>query len=208
MVSLFVLAVSLSSGVLFARGGYLNTVAGALVSVAASILDGCDGEVARLKMQDSAFGCWLETVCDYLYYVFIFAGLTLGLMKSSGSDIWLAWGGVLLFGAVMTFLATAFSRHRLAQRRPEDLLRIWQSQADTRKSNSLLFIGRRTEFLVRRCFMPYALLAFAVLNFTKLAFILCAVGSNVAWIVSLYSCFVFTASKRRIAIAPTLASGD
>jgi len=208
MVSLFVLGVSFSSGVLFARGGYLNTVAGALVSVAASILDGCDGEVARLKMQDSAFGCWLETVCDYLYYVFIFAGLTLGLMKSSGSGVWLEWGGILLFGAVMTFLATAFSRHRLAQRRPEELLRIWQRQAETRKSNALLFIGRRTEFLVRRCFLPYALLAFAVLNLTKLVFVLCAVGSNVAWIVSLYSCFVFSASRRRVAIAPTPAAAN
>ena len=208
MVSLFVLGVSFSSGVLFARGGYLNTVAGALVSVAASILDGCDGEVARLKMQDSAFGCWLETVCDYLYYLFIFAGLTLGLMKSSGSGVWLGWGGMLLFGAVMTFLATAFSRHRLAQRRPEELLRIWQTQAETRKSNALLFIGRRTEFLVRRCFLPYALLAFAVLNLTKLVFILCAVGANVAWIVSLYSCFVFTASRRRVAIASNPATAN
>ncbi|MBV8808648.1 MAG: CDP-alcohol phosphatidyltransferase family protein [Acidobacteriaceae bacterium] len=208
MVSLFVLGVSFSSGVLFARGGYLNTIAGALVSVAASILDGCDGEVARLKMQDSAFGCWLETVCDYLYYVFIFAGLTLGLMKSSGSGVWLGWGGILFFGAVMTFLATAFSRHRLAQRRPEELLRIWQRQAETRKSNALLFIGRRTEFLVRRCFLPYALLAFAVLNLTKLVFILCAVGSNVAWIVSLYSCFVFTARKRPAVIVPIPVTGD
>jgi phosphatidylglycerophosphate synthase len=208
MVSLFVLGVSFSSGVLFARGGYLNTVAAALVSVAASILDGCDGEVARLKMQDSAFGCWLETVCDYLYYVFIFAGLTLGLLKSSGSGVWLGWGGILLFGAVMTFVTTAFSRHRLAQRRPEELLRIWQRQAETRKSNPLLFIGRRTEFLVRRCFLPYALLAFAVLSLTKLAFILCAVGSNVAWIVSLYSCFVFTASRRRVAIAATPATAS
>jgi phosphatidylglycerophosphate synthase len=208
MVSVFVLGVSLSSGVLFARGGYLNTVAGALLSVAASILDGCDGEVARLKMQDSAFGCWLETVCDYLYYLFIFAGLTLGLMKSSGSGVWLGWGGILLFGAVMTFLGTAFSRHRLTQRRPEELLRIWQTQAETRKSNALLFIGRRTEFLVRRCFLPYALLAFAALDLTKLVFILCAVGSNVAWIVSLYSCFVFTASRRRVAIASTAATAN
>ena len=59
---------------------------GAILSVFASILDGCDGEVARLKLQDSAFGCWLETVCDYLYYVFIFAGMIIGLL--GGPSTW------------------------------------------------------------------------------------------------------------------------
>lgn len=206
MVSLFTLGVSFASGAFFACGGYVNTLAGAALSIAASILDGCDGEVARLKIQDSAFGCWLETVCDYLSYVFVFAGLTVGLMRSSGSSMWLTWGAVLLSGAVMTFLATAFSRHRLARQRPEDLLRIWQKEAESRKANPLLFIGRRTEFLVRRCFMPYAVLVFALLNLTQLLFILCAVGSHAAWIISLYSCLVFRSSRPRRAVTATPAA--
>src|SRR4051794_23964660 len=44
----------------------LEYLIGAVLSVSASILDGCDGEVARLKLMESDFGCWLETVCDYL----------------------------------------------------------------------------------------------------------------------------------------------
>ena len=56
-----------------------------ILSLFASILDGCDGEVARLKLQESAFGCWLETICDYLYYLFIFVGMTIGLLRSTGN---------------------------------------------------------------------------------------------------------------------------
>ena len=51
---------------------------GAFLSLAASILDGCDGEIARLKYQESALGCWIETFGDYSYYVAIFVGLTIG----------------------------------------------------------------------------------------------------------------------------------
>ena len=56
MVSLFTLAVGVVSGFFFACEGYWNTVFAAVLSVSASILDGCDGEVARLKLQESEFG--------------------------------------------------------------------------------------------------------------------------------------------------------
>ena len=48
----------------FFIGRLLECLLGAVLSVFASILDGSDGEVARLKLQESDFGCWLETICD------------------------------------------------------------------------------------------------------------------------------------------------
>lgn len=205
MVSLFTLGVSFASGVLFAFGGYFNTLIGAALSLVASILDGCDGEVARLKLQESDFGCWLETICDYLYYLFLFVGMTIGLQKSSGTGFCVIWGGVLIFGAIMSFLATGFSRHRLAANRPEQLLGIWQTQAARRRSNAFLYIGRHTEFIVRRCFLPYAIAFFALLNITQVAFVLCAVGANVVWPIALYSCRTFTAARSR-SVGTTAAS--
>ena len=84
MVSILTLGVGFVSGVYFAMGGYWNTLFAALLSLWASILDGCDGEVARLKLLESDFGCWLETVCDYLYYLFIFSGMAIGLIRTVG----------------------------------------------------------------------------------------------------------------------------
>jgi phosphatidylglycerophosphate synthase len=189
MVSLFTLGVSFLAGVFFALGGWRNMLVGAILSVFASILDGCDGEVARLTFQDSAFGCWLETVCDYLYYVFIFAGMTIGLLARG--PIYLVWGSVLFFGAVATSLTTALQRRRMAGARPEQYLSLWHAQASRRSSNPLLSLGRHTEFLIKRCCMPYLILAFAVFGATYMAFIGAAVGSNIAWPIVLYSYFTF-----------------
>lgn len=196
MVSGFTLGVSFVAGVSFALGGYWDTLLGAILSVWASILDGCDGEVARLKLQVSDFGCWLETACDYLYYLFIFAGMAIGLERSSGNRAFWAWGGALLFGAVLTILIAWFERSRLSGKHPEQFLAIWQKNAETRLSNPLLYLGRHCEFIIRRCFLPYALLAFALLNSTWLALYMSAIGANIAWIISLYSRFAFSAKSR------------
>ena len=197
MVSFFTLGVSFLSGVCFALGGRADMVLGAFLSVFASILDGSDGEVARLKMQDSAFGCWLETVCDYLYYVFLFSGMMIGLLRRG--PVYLVWGSMLFFGAGATILATAMQRRKMAGARPEQYLTLWQAQASKRSSNPFLYLGRHTEFLMRRCCMPYLVLAFALFGGTYMAFIGAAVGSNIAWPIALYSYFSFNPLRKSYA---------
>ena len=91
MVSLFTLALSLVAGACFAFGGYWNCLIGALLGVLGSILDGCDGEVARLKLQVSDFGCWLDTICDYLYYFVTFAGVIIGVLRGNGDPSLAGW---------------------------------------------------------------------------------------------------------------------
>jgi phosphatidylglycerophosphate synthase len=196
MVSLFTLGVSFLAGVFFALGGRANMLIGATLSVFASILDGCDGEVARLTFQESAFGCWLETVCDYLYYVFIFAGMLIGLLARG--PVYKVWGTLLFFGALTSFLTIALQRRRLAGARPEQYLAIWQGQASKRRSNPLLYLGRHTEFLIRRCCMPYLFLAFACFGGTYLAFIGAAVTANIVWPIALYSSFKLEPVRTRL----------
>lgn len=191
-VSLFVLGVSLACGFFYGRGGYWNCLIGALLAVAGSILDGCDGEVARLKLQSTAFGTWVDTICDYIYYVVAFGGMTFGLARSSGLKSYLAWGGALLVGALGTFFTVSLSRQRLAGARPEKLLAVWQQKAESRSSNPFLYFGRNTEFIIRRCFHPYALVFFALINATNVAFVTAAVGANIAFLIALYAHLDFT----------------
>jgi phosphatidylglycerophosphate synthase len=206
MVSLFTLGVSFMAGVFFASGGYRNMLLAAMLSLFASILDGCDGEVARLKLQESDFGCWLETICDYLYYLFIFAGMTIGLVRGSATKSYLLWGGLLIFGAVVSFLVTGLQRHRLAAGRPEQLLTIWQTQAASRRANPFLYIARHTEFIIRRCFLPYAILFFALFNITQVAFILSAVGANIVWLIALYSHRTFDSGQTSALASPPVSA--
>ncbi len=200
MVTIFTLKVGFASGVFFAFGGYWSKLLGAILCLGASILDGCDGEVARLKLQESAFGCLLETVCDYLFYLFLFVGMTLGLWRSSGYRMYLICGGLLLFGAVASFLATGWQRHRLAAERPDQLLKIFQTQAEARSSNPLLYFGRHTEFIIRRCFFPYALLVFALFNIMNVAFVLSAIGANLVWPIALHSSHAFGRAGSGVAV--------
>ena len=195
MVSLFTLGVSFAAGIFFALGGYWYVLTGAVLSWLASVLDGCDGEVARLKLQESAFGCWLETICDYLYYLFIFAGMTIGLTRTSGNWSYLVWGGFLVSGAIASFLTTGLQRHQLTSGRPEQYLGVWHKAADSRRSNPLLYLGRHTEFIIRRCFLPYVFLFFALFNIMNWLLVGATLGANVVWIIALYSHLTFTRAQ-------------
>jgi phosphatidylglycerophosphate synthase len=207
MVSLFTLGVSSAAGASLALGGYWNMLAGAILSWFSSVLDGCDGEVARLKLQESAFGCWLETICDNLYYLFIFSGLTIGLVRSSGNRSYLVWGCVLLFGAITSFLMTGVQRNQMTNGKPEQYLQEWHKKADSRSSNPLLYLGRNAEFIIRRCFLPYVILFFALFGILNWFLIGASVGANIVWIIALYSYLTFT-SSRTIALPGSTALGE
>src|SRR5947199_8005019 len=69
--------------VFFVRGDYLNVVIGAAIFQAFSILDGCDGEIARAKNLESRFGERLDHFCDFLASLLYVLALGLGLHRSS-----------------------------------------------------------------------------------------------------------------------------
>jgi phosphatidylglycerophosphate synthase len=195
MVSLFTLVMSLAAGVCFAVGGYWNCLIGAVLGVVTSILDGCDGEVARLTLQVSDFGCWLDTICDYLYYIVTFAGIAIGLMRGKDEPIFAGCCVAIFVGALMTFIVAGIGRSRLSGNRPEQYLQVWQKNAEQRSAGLLVRLGRHTEFIVRRCFLPYLLLALAIFNATELFIYMAAFGANVAWIVALRSLIAFSAKS-------------
>ena len=76
-ISIFVLPVIAS--VFLARGDYVSVIIGAAVFQAFSILDGCDGEIARAKNLESKFGERLDYFCDFLASLIYVLALSLGL---------------------------------------------------------------------------------------------------------------------------------
>ena len=92
-LSVILVAIGLYAAWLFSIGHYWTGVLGGFLSLAASVLDGCDGEIARLKYQESALGCWIETVGDYSYYLAIFVGLTIGAVRQTQWAIFYWFGG-------------------------------------------------------------------------------------------------------------------
>ena len=84
---------------------------------------------------------------------------------------------------------------KLSSARPERYLLEWHKKADSRSSNPLLYLGRHTEFIIRRCFLPYVILFFALFGIMNWFLIGATVGANIVWIVALYSYLTFTPSR-------------
>ena len=80
-ISIFVLP--LIACVFLVRGDYVSVVIGAAIFQAFSILDGCDGEIARAKNLESKFGERLDYFCDFLASLLYVLTLGLGLHRSS-----------------------------------------------------------------------------------------------------------------------------
>jgi len=96
-VTLVGTAIGLAGAALLARGTYAAGVFGTLLFLLAAIVDGCDGEVARLTFRESAFGQKLDVTTDNLVHLAIFVALAVGLQRRT-SDGHVAVLAALLVG--------------------------------------------------------------------------------------------------------------
>ncbi|MBE9505674.1 MAG: NTP transferase domain-containing protein [Chloroflexi bacterium] len=100
-ISVFSFLCSLLAAGLFAFGGYLSLLLGGVLAQFASVVDGCDGEVARLKYQTSDFGGWLDAVLDRYADAFLLFGLTFHLL-AAGANAWVLFIGFMaIIGSFM-----------------------------------------------------------------------------------------------------------
>ena len=96
-ISLFSFLCSLVAAGLIAAEGYLALALGGVLAQFASVIDGCDGEVARLKFQTSSYGGWLDAVLDrYADSILLFAMMWHHYQERAGS-----WIIVVGFSAII-----------------------------------------------------------------------------------------------------------
>jgi phosphatidylglycerophosphate synthase len=95
MVTLFHIVLGLAGALLIATGAYLPQVIGGLLFLSATILDGVDGEVARLTLRERDAGHYLDIVGDNVVHVGIFVGIAVGLFRA-GNDPAFLWALALL----------------------------------------------------------------------------------------------------------------
>lgn len=173
------------SGYWYAQGYWLAYVLGGLLYFLSVLFDEMDGMLARLTFKDSAFGCWLETVVDYASYIVVFVGMTIGLYRESGA-MWLWQGGLLLSGALLSFLV--FGRQRKLATEPdkpnEYLIRI-QRRLEEDAGNPFSRFARLSEFVIRKAFLSHAIPIFTILGGLKVFFFMSAFSSNLVWLLGL-----------------------
>jgi phosphatidylglycerophosphate synthase len=104
MITLFCFVLGIASGVFAALGTYLGFAIGGVLRQIYSIIDGSDGEIARVKFLHSRFGQWMDTTSDYFTNALYLAGVTIGSYRVLGSNL-LLWVGVAAVGLYVSSIA-------------------------------------------------------------------------------------------------------
>jgi len=98
ILSFIILFISIPTFLFLSTGIYPWLIIGGLLIQFMSILDGVDGEIARLKFKDSSFGGFLDANLDKYIDTAVIAGMTLGYLKASENLIIIPVSLFLIFG--------------------------------------------------------------------------------------------------------------
>jgi phosphatidylglycerophosphate synthase len=102
-ITAFNIVIGIFSGVFVADGHrYAVILFGAVLFQIASIVDGCDGEVAKLTFRCSKFGQYIDSVSDTLSLGSFMTGLIAGYWRHTHSHVAFMAGAVMIFSTFMT----------------------------------------------------------------------------------------------------------
>ena len=100
-ISVLSTVIGLVGASFFFSGEYFYLILGGILIHIHSIVDGCDGEVARLKLRQTKYGGWLDSVLDRYVDAAIIFGLAYGYWSITGDvTIWI----IGFFALIGTFL--------------------------------------------------------------------------------------------------------
>ncbi|RVU48720.1 CDP-alcohol phosphatidyltransferase family protein [Lujinxingia sediminis] len=149
------IAAALAAGV----GGYAAFLVAGILYQLNSVIDGVDGELARVRYEFSVLGEWLDTVSDDLSDLLLYIGLGVGAWRTldfglatPGPDIWLYLG--LAAGAGKLASMIVYYRWLIARGRGDLLAFEWSFKAEEaspsplKRALALLHYAFRKDFIV------------------------------------------------------------
>lgn len=102
-ITLIALVLGLLGAACFLSGDYVGGVSGAALILISTWVDCSDGEVARLRFQETAMGGVLDIWADNLVHVAAFFSLGLGLYFSTEQGIYKILGSLAVAGTLISF---------------------------------------------------------------------------------------------------------
>ncbi len=173
MMTILSVAIGVFGALFFLQPTPLGQTAGALCFVLHSIVDGCDGELARLRFQESRWGGLLDFWGDNLVHFAVYSAIAVGWSRAIGRG-WPLWFGA---AAILGNLASAYFVHHQTMRaaRKDGPLFTSVSERSTR-------LSRIADELSRRDFI-YLVLILSAFGKAQWFLVMAAVGAPIYFLV-------------------------
>ena len=104
-ISLTSFVLMIVASLLLALGGIIYWFLGGILTQVSSIIDGCDGEIARLRFKPSAFGALLDTILDRYSDISLLIGIAFYYSKLYDSILIIIFISVSLSATLLSGLA-------------------------------------------------------------------------------------------------------
>jgi CDP-L-myo-inositol myo-inositolphosphotransferase len=177
MVTLITFATGLLGAWFVADGTYGDVLAGAFLFQLSSILDGCDGEVAKLTFRESTYGSWLDTITDNLTYVAFFAAVVWAHGHLVGTA--LIWSVGIASVAMVTISILVMYYYLLHTGEGGSLVRFnvaFEEHAARPQASLIARIMNVLRMMSKRDFFTMVLLCFAALDLLSWMFWTISIG--------------------------------
>jgi CDP-L-myo-inositol myo-inositolphosphotransferase len=185
-VTFLVTVVGLLSGYFIASGRYVEVAIGGLLFQLASILDGCDGEIAKLKLSSSRFGEWLDTISDNLTYLVFLVGVSMGAHRQLHGRFEVIEAALMFVGVGILFSLLIWYLLYYANSATLTGLQTDLYEEDQQKGSQSVFSWTsKILFLMKRDFFAFFFMLLCLADQLPLILHLSFVGVNLSWIVLL-----------------------
>ncbi|MBI2335487.1 MAG: NTP transferase domain-containing protein [Deltaproteobacteria bacterium] len=182
----FVTLIGILSGFFVAMGNYRDVVIGGLLFNLTSILDGCDGEMAKLKLSNSKRGEWLDTLSDNITYLAFFAGVAMGAYRQTESPQ-IIFESVFMFMGILITLSIMFT-YLIRYTNSGSLVTIQKDLSEEEKKDEVKDIWywlAKIKFVIKRDFFAMFFMTLALFNQLALIIHLTMIAANLSWMVIL-----------------------
>jgi len=143
---------------LIASGNRAAIVLGFVLAQLQSILDGCDGELARVRFQQTAIGEWLDTIVDDALNLLLVGAIGIGVGRLHGTTAPMLWG---LAGCLMLLTYNVIAYRELVKQgeggevlkirwwwaRGQDFAEVLSDNRPTSGFNLVVALGKRDFFV-------------------------------------------------------------
>jgi phosphatidylglycerophosphate synthase len=162
-VTLAAAVIGLAGCALITTGHHLAMLAGFVLAHAQSVLDGCDGELARVRFQQSAIGEWLDTIVDDGLNLALIFSIGVGVSRATGSAGPLALG-LATCAMLLTYNAVAY-RELIRQGEGGEVLKVrwWFNRGNDLKGLYGQGSPLPVRLLIGACRRDFFVLAWVVL---------------------------------------------